>query len=109
MRARSELVDLIPARLLDSAATKLAWLNGIEVPAPGVAVAAPLRMQCRHPREGAPQRHASVHETLAETVEQRIGGSATNSFTHYPRVQFDDLPFERAVEAQRARRNSRQT
>src|SRR4030095_14692301 len=64
-------------------------------------------MQCRHSREGAPQRHASDHEALTEAVEQRIGGSATNSFTHHPRVQFDDLPFERAVEAQRGQRDSR--
>ena len=36
------------------AATKLAWLNGVEIPPPGVTVTAPLRMQCRHSREGAP-------------------------------------------------------
>ena len=82
------------------AAAKLRGLNGVEIPPPGVTVAAPLRMQCRHSYEGAPQRHASDDEALTETVEKRIGGSAANSFAYHPRMQFDDLPPERAVEAQ---------
>ena len=104
MAERAILQDL----LVLVAAAKLAWFNGVEIPPPGVTVAAPLRMQCRHSREGAPQRHASDHEALTETVEQCIGGSAANSFAHHPRVQFDDLPSERAVEAQRRERHSRQ-
>ena len=82
------------------AAFKLRGFNGVEVTPPGVAVATPLRMQCRHSYEGAPQRHASDHKTLTETVENRGGSGAANSFAYRPRVQFDDLPAERAIEAQ---------
>jgi len=82
------------------AAFKLRGLNGVEVTPPGVAVAASLRMQCRHSYEGAPYRHASDHKTLTETVEKRCGAAAANSFSYHPRVQFDDLPAERAIEAQ---------
>jgi hypothetical protein len=58
-------------------------------------------MQCRHSYEGAPQRHTGEHETLTETVENRRGVGAANSFAHHPRVQFDDVLAERAVEVQR--------
>ena len=68
------------------AAAKLRWLDGAEVPPPGVAVAAPLRMQRRHSYEGAPQRHPSDHEALTETVEKRSGGSAAKSFAYHPHV-----------------------
>jgi hypothetical protein len=82
------------------AAEKLRRLNGVEIPPPGVAVAAPLRMQCRHSYEGAPQRHPGDHEAPTETVENRGGVGAANSFAYHPHVQFDDLPTKRAVEAQ---------
>ena len=87
------------------AAAKLRGLNGVEIPPPGVAVAAPLRMQCRHSYEGAPQRHASDHEALTETVEKHSGASAANSFTYHPHVQFDDLPSKWVVESQWAQRH----
>ncbi len=83
------------------AAAKLRGLDGVEVAPPGVAVAAPLRMQRRHADEGAPQRHAGTHEALTEPVENRGGVGAAKSFAHDPHVQFDDLPAERAIEIQR--------
>ena len=83
------------------AAAKLRGLNGVEIAPPSVAVAAPLRMQCRHSYEGAPQRHAGAHEALTETIENRRGVGAANSFAYHPHVQFDDLPAERDVEIQR--------
>jgi hypothetical protein len=57
-------------------------------------------MQCRHSYKAAPQRHASHHKTLTEAVEKHCGGSAANSLAHHPRVQFDDLPAKRTIEAQ---------
>ena len=68
------------------AAAKLRGLDGIEVAAPGVAVAAPLRMQSRHADKRAPQRHSSDHQALTETVEKRSGGCAAKSFAHHPHV-----------------------
>ncbi len=83
------------------AAAKLRGLNGVEIAPPSIAVAAPLRMQCRHSYEGAPQRHAGAHEALTQTIENRRGIGAANSFAYHPHVQFDDLPAERDVEIQR--------
>jgi hypothetical protein len=36
----------------------------------------------------------------AETAEKLSGGGATNSFAHHPRVQFNDLPSEGAIETE---------
>lgn len=62
------------------ATAKLSRLDGVEITPPGVAVSAPLRMQCRHAHEGAPQRHAGAHEALTETIEYRGGVGAAKSF-----------------------------
>ena len=90
------------------AALELRWLNGVEVAQPGVAIAAPLRMQCGHTGEGAPQWHAGGDEALTQPVEQRSGVGAAQPFADRPDMQFDDLPPERAVEAQREGRHPRE-
>jgi len=76
---------------------------------PRVGITAPLRMQCAHPREGAPQRHTGDDEALTETVEQRSGLGAAKSFANRPDMQFDDFSTERVVEAVRQRRQRRRT
>ena len=81
------------------AALELAGLNSVEVAQPGVAIAAPLRMQCAHPCKSSPQRHAGIDEALTETVEQSSRVGAAQSFADCPDMQFDDFPPERSVEA----------
>ena len=83
------------------AAAELRGLDSVEIAPPSVAVAAPLRVQRRHAYEGAPKRNSGAHKTLTESVEYRRSVRAPQSFAHYPRVQFDDLPAEPAVEIQR--------
>jgi len=97
-RPREFIVGSSQDLLVLVAAAKLRGLNGVEIPPPGVAVAAPLRIQCRHSNEGAPERRPSDHEALTETVEKRNGGSAAKSFAYQSHMQFDDLPPKRAVE-----------
>ena len=64
-------------------------------------------MQCAHPREGAPQRHAGADEAPTQAVEQGGGIGAAQTLGDRPDMQFDDLLPERAVEAQRQRRHLR--
>ena len=63
-RARLQLLLVLVA------ARKLHRLLDPTVAPPCVGIAAPLRMQCAHSREGAPQRHTGDDEALTETVEQ---------------------------------------
>ena len=86
--------------LVRVAAFKLNGLNGVEVAPPSVGVASPLRMQCPHPGEAAPQWYTRSDKAPAETVEQLSGGDAAQSLAYRPDLQFDDLPPERSVEAQ---------
>jgi hypothetical protein len=50
--------------------------------------------------EAAPQWHPAAHKTLTETVKKCFSRDAANSFAHHPRVQFDDMPAKRTIEAQ---------
>ena len=63
-RARLQLLLVLVA------ARKLHRLLDPTVAPPCVGIAAPLRMQCAHSREGAPQRHTGDDDALTETVEQ---------------------------------------
>jgi hypothetical protein len=72
-------------------AFELLRLNGIEIAPPGVAVSAPLGMQCLHRRIAAPQRHAGRDEAAAKPVEQLGRRSAQETLTYSPYVQFDNL------------------
>jgi len=55
---------------------------------PCVGIAAPLRMQCAHACEGAPQRHAGDDKALTETVKQRSDLGAAQSLADRPDMQF---------------------
>jgi hypothetical protein len=83
--------------LVRVAAFKLNGLNGVEVAPPGVGIASPLRMQCPHPGEAAPQWYTRSDKAAAKTVEQLSCGDAAQSLAYRPDVQFDDLPPERGV------------
>src|SRR5260370_17630773 len=58
------------ALLILVAALELGGLNGVEAAPPGVAIAAPLRMQCAHPGEGAPHRPARAADALTHPIAQ---------------------------------------
>ena len=88
-----------PDQLMIGAMGVMLGLDRIEIAPPGVAIAAPLRMQRLHRRMRAPQRHAVDDEALAEAVEQLIGGGAAQALAHRPDMRLDDLMAERIVEA----------
>ena len=81
--------------------------DGGTVAPPGVGIAAPLRMQCAHSSEAAPQGHAGADEALAKTVEQGSGLGTAQTLPDRPDMQFDDVPPEPAVETIGERRHSR--
>src|SRR5205085_8984807 len=74
-------------------------LDRIEIAPPEIAVTAPLRMQRLGAGEAAPQPHAGGDETLAEAVEELVGGGAAQPLMHRPHMEIDDAPPERVVEA----------
>ena len=80
---------------------ELRGLDGVQAAPPGVGIAAPLRMQRRHPCESAPQRYTGADETSTEAVEQRSGLSAAQPLPDCPDAQFDDFSPERGIEAKR--------
>src|SRR5439155_23648078 len=71
-------------------AFELPGLNGVEMAPPDVAVPGPLRMQCAHPREGAPQRHAGADEAPTQAVEQGGGIGAAQTLGARPNRPFED-------------------
>src|ERR1700738_1367470 len=97
------------ALLVLVAALELRGLDRVESAPPGVAIAAPLRMQCAHPSPGAPQRHAGADEALTQAIEQRRGVSAAQTLADCPDVQFNDFLPERPVEALREGRHQRRS
>jgi hypothetical protein len=59
----------------------------------------PLRMQCPHPGEAAPQWYPRSDKAPAETVEQLSGRGTAQPLAYRPDVHFDDLLPEGAVVA----------
>src|SRR5215470_3456590 len=60
---------------------ELRGLDSIQITAPSITVAAPLRVQCPHCRRRAPQRYLSADKTLAEAVEQLGSVNTQQSLT----------------------------
>jgi hypothetical protein len=95
--------------LVPVAARELGRLLDPTFAPPCVGVTAPLRMQCAHSREGAPQRHAGEDKALTETVKQRSDLGAAQSLADRPDMQFNDFSPEWVVEALQQRRQRRRT
>ena len=87
--------------LIFVASLELRRLYRVQMAPPGIAIAAPLRVQGGHPGKGAPQWYSRCDKTLTQTVEQCRSLGSAKPFAHCPDVQFDDFSPERGIEAKR--------
>src|SRR5271166_1401144 len=104
VRALDELVEgtAEEVRAFSAAVGVLLGSDGVEIAPPGVAVAAPLRMQSLHRGMRAPERGSVNDQPLAIAVEQFVGRRAAQAFAHRPDVRIDDALAERVVEGGKA-------
>ena len=72
--------------------------DGVEFAPPGVAIAAPLRMERLHRGVRPPQWDSIDHQALAIAVEQVVGVGAAQPLAHRPDVRVDDAAAERVIE-----------